>query len=418
MAAADLCDTAMTIPAVLTNQTGSQIPRWWNDRDNAWELLEIDDLYPNYRPDQVGTSQQRYLCDAVLDPKKKVVSNMRTLLEGFGWALPWSNGQHKLIIEDVKAASDMSLDADIIKSFGTIRHSARKKRLNRVTVEFPNANKNFKNDTVSWPALDSAEHVAFLAEDQAEALHETVKVETITDFYRAEDYAEFLVRSSRVGMRIDNMQLTHKAFRLEPADVVDITYANKGLVAKWFVVQKVDVSVDLKVTVDLVEYDASIYGAVTPTQEPLNTTGDSDGLDTPVTGVVNGTVTSQTQLPSLLVGGVGIIMDPTAPATGHDDGSTARIDIAAFTIHFEGSTVDYDAGSITGLAFETLYYIYTIDADMIGGAVAYEYTTDRTATAPAGAVAIGWVTTPVNGGQSSSGSYGGSKPYDPEWLYL
>lgn len=268
--AAEKCDAPMDVHNPVTNTTG-QSQMAYNRFLGKYDLIDIDEIWPGNIDEVINNPTStipRHTVDAVLDPKNSVVENIKTLLEGFGWSMPWSNGQYKLIIDDV-AAPVMAFDADSIISVGTITRGNRNKRLNQVTVEYANRKSEYKDDTVTWPEKDSAFHTTFLVEDQGEALHESVTAETITQYNRALAWAEYLVRKSRVDMSIKGMVLSAKAALLEPGDVITIDHADKALSAHPFIVDKVSIDGWLKVTVDLVEYNASVYDVNAPFIGPV-----------------------------------------------------------------------------------------------------------------------------------------------------
>ena len=120
-----------------------------------------------------------------------------------------------------------------------------------------------------------------------------------------------------------------------------------------------------------------------------------------------GTVPNQDALNTASVFNKGSIQSAsTLSAT--DAGSDATISIASHSVHYDGITLSYNSGSITGLAFATLYYVYTDDASKAGGAVTYVAST--TVTDVVGSAAryyVGKVTTPADGGGDTSGTIGG-----------
>jgi hypothetical protein len=63
------------------------------------------------------------------------------------------------------------------------------------------------------------------------------------------------------------------------------------------------------------------------------------------------------------------------PLTGHDAGTSAEIEVAEFTMQSGSSQVVCDAGVITLLAYNTLYFVYYDDPDFAGGDVTYNATT-------------------------------------------
>lgn len=109
-----------------------------------------------------------------------------------------------------------------------------------------------------------------------------------------------------------------------------------------------------------------------------------------------------------------------APLTAADVGSDATISIASHDVHFDGNTLAYNSGSITGLSFSTTYYVYVDDANKEGGTVTYIAST--TATDMLGSTAryyVGEVATPADGGGDTSGGGGGGAGAGPpnggEW---
>ncbi|WP_417462862.1 phage tail protein [Kordiimonas sp.] len=275
--AANKCDEMVSIPSVLTN-TSPTPRRYWDRVAGEFVFVSPAGTFPGYRDEQVATTQQRWLADAVIDPKKGVIPNLKKLLEGFGWSMPWSNGKHRLVIEDVVDEPVMTFGADDITGGWKAFHGARDGMLTRVTVEFPNANKDFEEDAVSWPKLDSTEYASYLAQDQGKENHTNVPLETITDYYRARQYAEFLVRKSRVSHRIEGLKLARKAMLLEPGDVIAIDYPERGFDGRKYIVEKVSVTAFLEVSVDLALYESTVYEGGTPEQEPLNSLGDLPDL--------------------------------------------------------------------------------------------------------------------------------------------
>ena len=265
--AADRCDVQITIPARLKNTTGSTVPRY-NPRTGVLVQVTNNSFWPNYRPDQEETTESvpRLQCNAVLDPSDDVLENTNTLLKTMRATLPFSQGQYKLKMEDAES-SVMSFDTDEI--FGEMGFGAggREDRLNRVTVKFPNANKRYQEDQVSWPAKDSATHVSYLADDNGEDLHQTIELEATTDYYQAEDLAEFIVRNSRNTLRC-TVTVAPKAIQLEANDVIDITHPTPNWTVKKFRVKRLQINSDATVELELAEYQASVYTWSTKSNEP------------------------------------------------------------------------------------------------------------------------------------------------------
>ena len=152
--AANSCDILVTIPSI-TNGTGSTITAWDPETGQYETVLPGDDLV-NYRNFQVGTLQKRLTCNAALDPSSSVLENVKILLQSMRGTLPYHNGTYSLRLEDV-AATSMSFTEDDIIGGIRVANGDRSKRYNRTTVVFKNRNKKYKEDRVSWPALDAPE---------------------------------------------------------------------------------------------------------------------------------------------------------------------------------------------------------------------------------------------------------------------
>lgn len=105
---------------------------------------------------------------------------------------------------------------------------------------------------------------------------------------------------------------------------------------------------------------------------------------------------------------------PTSnPLTGHDAGSSANINIASFFMRCPGfADISLQSGSITGLSYSTLYYIYYSDLYALGGAVSYQATTTKEVALENTAFwFVGSVLTPAHGAPDTQGNNdGGTGP--------
>ncbi|MCW2763389.1 MAG: hypothetical protein JWR85_3590 [Marmoricola sp.] len=109
------------------------------------------------------------------------------------------------------------------------------------------------------------------------------------------------------------------------------------------------------------------------------------------------TVTAQANLANSYVSGVTL--------TATDAGTSARIAISAHTRFYGDDTnVAVSAGAVTGLAYDTLYYIVYEDAARLGGAVTYTATMDAAVAAQTGNThVVGSATTPLAAGAAQDG---------------
>ena len=93
------------------------------------------------------------------------------------------------------------------------------------------------------------------------------------------------------------------------------------------------------------------------------------------------------------------------PAVAH----ATTINVASFSMAFPGRQfVNYNSGSIPGLAYNTLYYVYANDPALMGGNLTYNVsTTKETALEELGNEFIGSITTPRQGAADTIGNNDG-----------
>jgi len=133
--------------------------------------------------------------------------------------------------------------------------------------------------------------------------------------------------------------------------------------------------------------------------------GRASGMNT------NGRARSQLTFHTSAIAGVKGTNDVALTAVDAGD-STTTISIPMHERRAPGETGTelrtYNSGSITGLAFSTLYFVYTDDPEFQGGARTYVATTNSDdLTNGAARVAVGKITTPASGG-TTTGDGGGS----------
>lgn len=290
-AAADACDVSVTIPSRLTNTTGGLVMVYSPIYGETYTVPNAA-VWDHYRPDQVGTGQPRFSCNVALDPDKTVNENLKILLNTFRANMPYVNGRYSLVMEDV-ASSVMSLTDDDIIGGLQIQSGDRAQRTNRATVKFLNANKNYREDQVSWPGVNDAQYTTYLNEDQNEALHQQYTLHGVTDYYQAEDIAEFIVRDSRTTLSVRG-KFHPRTMLLVPGDVIDLTYDSASWVTKYFKVSSINIDTQtLETQMELREYDSSVYTwNASRGNEPLGFSWTNPTFNAELTAPVIGTISS------------------------------------------------------------------------------------------------------------------------------
>jgi len=257
VSAADKCDVLVDIPPRYTNESGASITVY-NPSTGTLEVVDIDEDLIQYRADQSGNTQKRFRLNVALDGSKEVLDNIQTILNVFKGYLIFANGKYSIHMDDVQTPV-MNLNNDDIIGGLKITEGDRKQRINRATVKFINRNLEYKEDQVSWPEIGTSTYTTYLSEDQGEKLHKSFTLEGCTDFYQAEDTAEFLVRDSRASLSVKGT-FGPRAMALTPGDVIRLTYDSAGYSLRLFKVRGVGINItNHEVNLDLIEYDESVY---------------------------------------------------------------------------------------------------------------------------------------------------------------
>ena len=300
---ADKCDVLVDVPARLTNQTGSNLTQYNPETGITYVTTPLGNI-PIYRPDQVSTGsqankQKRFSINLALDPSKEVLDNIQEILNVFRGNLSYANGKYFVHMADVASPVLTLGDDDIIGGL-KVANGDRSQRMNRATIKFINENKQSKTDQVSWPSLDSGEdggrYATYLAEDEDEKLHRTFTIKGCTDYYQAQDTAEYLVRDSRSNLTVSGT-FSSRCFGLVPGDVIALTYDSSGFSGKYFRV--IQTSVDLlKMTVQLQlkEYDSSVYTwNASRANEPIGLSWQEEVVNAVPTSLTIGTIATNTR---------------------------------------------------------------------------------------------------------------------------
>ena len=204
-----------------------------------------------------GGSGKLFTCNAVLDTSKSLFDNLNILLLGCRGFLPYSQGQYRLKIDGSRSSEFTFTNNEIIDGI-VITGESKDEKLNRVSVKFPNPDANWQPDTAIWPPAGSTEETTFLAEDGGVLLQEDIDLDTITNYYQARDLARVLVLRSRNAITC-SIKTTSEALQLEIADVISITHSTPGWVNKPFQVTQMQLNEDGTVSLNLLEYDSTIY---------------------------------------------------------------------------------------------------------------------------------------------------------------
>ena len=208
----------------------------------------------------------------VIDTEQKVIDNVRELLNPMRAIFTYTQGKYFLIIENT-GTSQLSLNADNI--IGGIKIFGEKKntKYNRVIGTFVNPEKEWQEDTITFPPADDSglpvgdRYATLLAEDNGTQLEGNFTFQGITNPYQAEELCEIILRRSRNALAIEVM-VTSEALNLTIGDLVDLTYSTGGFSAKPFRVYGLSINTDSTVSLKLIEHQDNFYTWTSKAQAP------------------------------------------------------------------------------------------------------------------------------------------------------
>ena len=201
--------------------------------------------------------------NAVIDTDQKVIENVKKLLNPMRSLFTYNNGVYKLKIEGTGTAIK-TITADHVVGGAKVLGERKNNKYNRVLGTFVNPDKNWQNDTVSFPPADDSivatefKHATMLAQDNGTLLEGNFQFPNVTNKFGAEALCEVILRRSRNQLQIQ-LTLTSEFLELEIGDIVAITYPSGGFNAKPFRVLGLEINEDLTVNVQLFEHQDNFY---------------------------------------------------------------------------------------------------------------------------------------------------------------
>jgi hypothetical protein len=257
------------------------------------------------------------------------------------------------------------------------------------------------------PAVTSA---AYVAEDDGETLAREAQLPFTTSAPRGQRVLKIALERTRRQKAV-TWRGKLSCWRVEAGQTVALTVPECGWTAKPFLVTKFALVEDregeegvpaLAVDLELAEWESAIFDwDETVDEQPFNAPPTLTFPDPSSTGNPTGNVGAGA------FAGVGY-RPLTNPLTAIDDGSTATVNVAGFTMRILGrGDVSITAGNVTGLTLGQLYYIYYDDQRLAGGAVSFQATTTKEAANTGRRFFVGSITTPVDGGGSTLGNNDG-----------
>ena len=232
-----------------------------------------DDCETQVEPYSGGSNINLFETHAVIDTSQKLIENVRKLINPMRGIFTYNNGTYILKVEDTGTAT-YTITADNVIGGIKINGETKNNKYNRVIGTFVNPDKQWQEDTVSFPPADdsglpSADQFATMktADNDTELLG-NFDFPCVTSPYQAEELCEIILRRSRNALAID-VTVTSEFLDITVGDIVNITYQTASFSAKPFRVIAVNINADLTVNLQLTEHQDSFYSWSSKGQAPV-----------------------------------------------------------------------------------------------------------------------------------------------------
>lgn len=275
-----------------------------------------DECETQVTPYSGGSDIDLFTTNAVLDTSQKLIDNVTKLLNPMRAIFSYNQGTYKLNIEGTGTAT-YTLTTDNVIGGIKIIGETKNRKYNRVIGTFVNPEKNWQEDTVSFPPADDSglpladQHATMLSADNGTLLEGNFDFPNITNPYQAEELCENILRRSRNALAIE-VKATSEFLDVVVGDIVNVTYPTASFSAKPFRVYSVNINADLTIDLTLTEHQDSFYAWGNKTQAP--TIADTN-LPNPNTVQPPASVTLDDQLIAYNDGTVIVALDITIGAS-------------------------------------------------------------------------------------------------------
>lgn len=264
---------ANTFTFEATNLDGTTATANSSDTGNGGSSAVAKFLYE----DETGTvlaEVTRFECNGLVDTNENVLENARDLLSNVRGFLNYVDGQYSILIEDTGSSTFSITDDHIIDGGIRIKYEDKAQKLNKVVVQFFNAQKKFEPDTKTAFHNDNA--TTFKNDDGGEELETTAEFDFITNPYIAFNMGKGILQRSR-NQKTVSFVGTPRLLNLTAGDVVDITYSPYNLSSALYRIEAVNLLDNGLVNIQMLEY-IDIYSW--DANAPVENVGDETRLPT------------------------------------------------------------------------------------------------------------------------------------------
>ena len=168
-------------------------------------------------------------------------------------------------------ASVQTIDESNLVGNINISYPETNDRLNEMVIRFPNASKNYAQDTITRPTGSLA--AQYLTEDNDLVLSASLNSVGINNMYAAANVAQQNIASSRIPSY--SFETRPTGFLLEPGDVITLRDPLLGL-DEQAVVSSIQVLANLNIKVKAIRYVPTLYDFTSQSAEVIRTRPDFD----------------------------------------------------------------------------------------------------------------------------------------------
>jgi hypothetical protein len=205
-------------------------------------------------------TQPKFHCNAVVDTGETVLDNTKRLVNNMRGIFTYTNGQYAIDVEGTETPILTLDEDDILESGIELGLENRENKYNKVEVTFYNGAKNYEADTVI--VTDG------LSYDNNEVLETRAEFPYVTNQRIAYNHANAILKRSRNNRTI-SFVATPKVLQAKVGEVIAVTNSNLGLSAEQYRITNMEISPDLTVAVQGVEYLGDVYGWNDPPDEEI-----------------------------------------------------------------------------------------------------------------------------------------------------
>ena len=230
-----------------------------------------DECETQVTPYSGGSDINLFETNGVIDTSQKVIDNVKKLLNPMRAFFTYTEGVYKLTIEGTGTAVK-TISADNVVGGAKLLGERKNNKYNRIIATFVNPDKNYQEDTISYPpnddsGLPSADQHATMLADDGVLLEGNYSFPNVTSVYQAQGLAEVILRRSRNQLQVQ-VRVTSEFLDVAVGDIVQIYYPTGGFNNKPFRVLGMTINEDLTVDLQLFEHQDNFYSWTEKAEAP------------------------------------------------------------------------------------------------------------------------------------------------------